>query len=138
MAWPPQTAWGGSMCQFPKIGGPRYRPQNTLVLLIRPPKKVPLLLGNSHVLDGQPQSGHGSTWHAAMHLKGRANLIITACTLTRSKTLNPRALNPTPSVVPTVSALFWEPLGPESGLLGATDGMGRIRLVLKGFRFRGF
>ena len=37
------------------------------------------------VLDGQPQSGHGSTSHAAMHLKDRGHLIIAACTATHSK-----------------------------------------------------
>ena len=42
-------------------------------------------VGWMNVLDGLLQSGHGSTSHAAMHLKSRSNLLITACTLTYSK-----------------------------------------------------
>ena len=31
---------------FPKIRGPQYRPQNTIILNIGTPKKVPLIMGN--------------------------------------------------------------------------------------------
>ena len=31
------------------IGGPQYRPQYTIVLIIRTPKKVPIFAGKSHV-----------------------------------------------------------------------------------------
>ena len=34
---------------FPKIGGPPYRPQYIMVLIIGTPKMVPLILGNSHI-----------------------------------------------------------------------------------------
>ena len=37
----------GRLCgSFPKIGEPQYRPQNTIVLIIGTPKRVPLILGN--------------------------------------------------------------------------------------------
>ena len=29
--------------------GPQYRPQNTIILIIGTPKKVPLILGNRHI-----------------------------------------------------------------------------------------
>ena len=32
--------------EFPKIGGPQYTPQNTIVLITGAPKKVSLILGN--------------------------------------------------------------------------------------------
>ena len=35
--------------EFPKIGGPQYRPQNTIVLIIGTPKKEPLILGSPHM-----------------------------------------------------------------------------------------
>ena len=37
---------------FPKIRGPQYRPQNTIILNIGTPKKVPLILGNPHFNHG--------------------------------------------------------------------------------------
>ena len=36
--------------KFPKIRGPQYRPQYTIVLIMGTPKKVPLILGNYHLL----------------------------------------------------------------------------------------
>ena len=38
---------------FPKIRGPQYRPQHTIVLIIGTPKTVPLMLGNPHVFTGK-------------------------------------------------------------------------------------
>ena len=35
--------------QFPKIGGPQYRPRNTMILIMGTPKKVPPILGNPHI-----------------------------------------------------------------------------------------
>ena len=40
---------GVAILEFPKIGGPQYRPQNTIVLNMGTPKKVPLILGNPHI-----------------------------------------------------------------------------------------
>ena len=37
------------MWEFPKIGGPQYGPQNTIVLIMGTPKKEPLILGSPHV-----------------------------------------------------------------------------------------
>ena len=37
----------GPMWYFPQIGGPQYRPQNTRILIIGTPKKVPLILGTT-------------------------------------------------------------------------------------------
>ena len=39
------------MWKFPKIRGPQYRPQNTIVLIMGTPKRVPLILGNPHVVE---------------------------------------------------------------------------------------
>ena len=35
--------------QFPKIRGPQYRPQYTIILIMGKPNKVPLILGNLHL-----------------------------------------------------------------------------------------
>ena len=35
----------------PKIRGPQYRPQNTIILIMGTPKKVPLILGNPILLE---------------------------------------------------------------------------------------
>ena len=34
---------------FPNLGGPQYRPQNTIILIVGTPKMVPLILGNPHL-----------------------------------------------------------------------------------------
>ena len=39
---------------FPRIGGPQYRPQHTIVLIIGTPKIVPLILGNPHIVHVVP------------------------------------------------------------------------------------
>ena len=43
------TGMAVGIWQFPKIGGPQYRPQNTIILIIGTPKKVPLILGNPYI-----------------------------------------------------------------------------------------
>ena len=35
--------------EFPKIGGPQYRPPNTIVLIMGTLRMVPLILGNPHI-----------------------------------------------------------------------------------------
>ena len=44
---------------FPKIRGPQYIPQHTIILVIGTPKKVPLILGNPHIIQamGYHQDG---------------------------------------------------------------------------------
>ena len=37
------------MWEFPKIGGPQYRLQSIMILIIGTLKMVPLILGNPHV-----------------------------------------------------------------------------------------
>ena len=39
--------------------GPQYRPQNTIVLIIGIPKKVPLILGNPQISMRGPSSPYG-------------------------------------------------------------------------------
>ena len=34
--------------------GPQYRPQNTIILIIGTPKKVPLILGTTHIMNCNP------------------------------------------------------------------------------------
>ena len=43
----------GNIWEFPKIVGPQYRPQNTIVLIIGTAKMVPLILGNPHMVDSE-------------------------------------------------------------------------------------
>ena len=38
-----------------QIGGPQYRPQNTIILIMGTPKMVPLILGNPHMIKEQPR-----------------------------------------------------------------------------------
>ena len=38
---------------FPKKRGTQYRPQNTIILIIGTPKKVPLILGKLHLVSSQ-------------------------------------------------------------------------------------
>ena len=45
---PDQANKSPTIWYFPKIREPQYRPQNTIVLNIGTPKKVPLILGNPH------------------------------------------------------------------------------------------
>ena len=43
--------WGyiGVIWYFPKIGGPQYRPPNTIMLIMGTPKKVHLIWGNPYI-----------------------------------------------------------------------------------------
>ena len=38
-----------SIWYFPKTGGPQYKTQDTTILTMGTPKKVPLILGNPHM-----------------------------------------------------------------------------------------
>ena len=61
MVFEAQVAEGGLEVlkwKFLKIGGPQYRPQYTIVLIIGTPKKVPLILGNPQMEVSQ-YSGFG-------------------------------------------------------------------------------
>ena len=52
---------GAPIWKFPKITGPQYRPQYTIVLIMGTPKKVPLILGNPHIpTDLSGSSGLGA------------------------------------------------------------------------------
>ena len=42
--WP-----GNGSANFPELGDPQYRLQKTVGLIMRTPKKVPLVLGNLHI-----------------------------------------------------------------------------------------
>ena len=56
------------------VRGPQYRPQNTIVLIIGTPKKVPLILGNPHI--------DSTRWVMELlqgHQEGIRTLFIGAC-----------------------------------------------------------
>ena len=72
--------------------GPQYRPQNTIILIMGTPNKVPLILGNPHILNPKAWASVGSMRKTFMFTARFLEAPATYCGISSSGSLERRQL----------------------------------------------